>query len=162
MKIENQKLHDSEAVEKILDIAFGIDRYKKAAYLMRKSVAPIDALCFVVRDKDELIATLRFWPILIGDYSALLLGPIAVLPELQGRGHGISLMEYGLNKARLLGHSRVVLVGDEAYYQKLGFSREMAKNITMPSQEDQSRVLALELIKGSFDGVKGEISSAAG
>lgn len=159
MEIEKQRTCDGEAVEELLNITFGKNRFKKAAYVFREGVAPIEALCFVIRESGKLIATLRFWPILIDDYAGLLLGPIAVSPELQGQGYGIKLMEYGLSEATLLGHSRVLLVGDEAYYQRVGFSRKLAQKITMPMQEDQSRLLAIDLVRGSFDGVKGKISS---
>lgn len=156
----NIRLHqdgDQKRVEQLLDLAFGSNRFEKAAYSFRVDVAPISELSFVVHEDDLIIATLQFWPVIVSGKNCLLLGPIAVLPELQGKGCGIALMQHGLDQARKLGHSRVILVGDEPYYRRVGFSRECAKHLTMKGQIDQSRILALELLKGSFNGVFGDI-----
>lgn len=155
--IELQKHDDIIDVDMLLDLAFGEDRYSKAAYGLRDGIEPLSDLSFVIRDQGHIIATLRFWPIKIEGHSALLLGPIAIKPELQGLGYGIALMKHGLKKAKNIGHSRVILVGDEAYYKRVGFSRDLAVNISMTGQDDEHRLLAKELVKGSFDKVKGLI-----
>lgn len=157
MNILVQQQADDKGVELLLDLAFGLNRFEKAAYLYRQDISALKELSFVIYEDDLMIATLRFWPVNVGDKDCLLLGPIAVLPELQGKGYGIALMEHGLKRAKELGHSRVILVGDEAYYGRLGFTREHARALHMPGQEDESRLLALELQGGAFDGVSGEI-----
>lgn len=157
MNISLQQNDDQKRVEQLLDLAFGYNRFEKAAYAFRVNCASIAELSFVVKENNLVIATLQFWPIKVSGKDCLLLGPIAVLPELQGKGYGIALMEHGLNRARELGHSRVILVGDEPYYRRVGFSREMAKDLIMKGQEDDSRLLALELLNGSFHGVFGNI-----
>jgi len=157
--IKLQSYEDDGAVEELLNTTFGIDRFQKAAYSLRQNVKAIAPLSFVIRNDDQLIATLRFWSIHIDGAAALLLGPIAVLAKLQGQGHGIRLMQHGLNIAKQLGHSRVVLVGDETYYSKIGFSRRAAQNITMSGQVDQSRLLALALDEDAFIGISGLITS---
>ncbi|MDG1438669.1 MAG: N-acetyltransferase, partial [Emcibacteraceae bacterium] len=156
IKLQNDD--DNQAVEELLDLTFGTDRLKKAAYSLRQGVEAIASLSFVIHSNDQLIATLRFWPISIDGAAALLLGPIAVLPELQGQGHGIRLMKHGLNIAKEQGHARVMLVGDEAYYRKVGFSRSSAANITMPGQVDKSRLLAFALDEDAFIGISGLIT----
>ncbi len=158
MDIVLQQDEDNLAVEELLDLAFGKDRYKKAAYAFRRGVDPVAALSFVIKGKDELIATLRFWPVFVGSHDALMLGPIAVKPELQGHGHGIRLMKHGLQKAREMGYTRVILVGDEQYYGRLGFNRDCVRDITMKGQDDVSRLLGLELLSGSFYRVIGDVT----
>lgn len=147
--------------EALLDAAFGPDRLNRAAYRLRDGVSALDELSFVVRCDGELKASLRFWPVLIRDevqaWEALLLGPIAVRADCRGEGIGLKLMTYGLDKARQLGHKRVVLIGDEAYYQKVGFSRALAAGLTMPGQADNSRLLARALTRDAMDGVAGVI-----
>ncbi len=157
MNITLQQPEDQKGVKLLLDLAFGGNRFEKAAYRYRENVPAISELSFVIYEDNLIIATLQFWPIRIGEHDGLLLGPIAVLPELQGKGYGIALMKHGLECAKKLGHTRVVLVGDEPYYSRLGFSREQAQNISMPEQEDESRLLALELLSGSFYGVFGDV-----
>lgn len=158
MKTRLQNSSDDQYVETLLDVTFGSNRYDKAAYGLREGVDADPNLSFVVEDNEVIIATLRFWAIKIGSFDALLLGPIAVLPVLQGKGIGIQLMKYGLMEATKQGSTRVVLVGDEVYYQKVGFNRVLAENLTMPGQKDESRLLAQELVVGAFENVSGTIT----
>jgi putative acetyltransferase len=50
-----------------------------------------------------------------------LLGPVAVLPERQGRGIGRALVEAGLDELRARHAAGCVLVGDPAFYCRFGF-----------------------------------------
>ena len=161
MDIVLQNKSDDDDIEALLDKAFGEARFNKAAYRLRAGVSALSDLSFIIRKKDVLIASLRFWPVEVAGNDALLLGPIAVLPALQGQGYGIRLMRHGLEAAKSFSHKRVVLVGDEPYYSRVGFNRKCAENITMHGQKDESRILALELDAGAFDGVSGVISKTA-
>lgn len=162
-KIELQGPEDLDAVESINDRAFGPGRHQKTAYRLREGVDPVAALGLIARDKDQVLGTIRFWPIQIGPETgagtdALLLGPIAVVPELKGRGIGISLMKAGIERARALGHQLVVLVGDYDYYNRVGFARIPQGLIQLPGPVDYDRLLFLELVPGAFTGVRGMIS----
>jgi putative acetyltransferase len=55
------------------------------------------------------------------DLGWYLLGPVAVLPGLQRRGIGSALVRAGLDRLRELGARGCVLVGDPAFYTRLGF-----------------------------------------
>jgi len=49
------------------------------------------------------------------------LGPVAVEPELQGRGIGRTLIEHGLEQLQKLGAVGCVVLGEPAFYQRFGF-----------------------------------------
>lgn len=164
-RIELQRPDDLAAVESINDRAFGPGRHQKTAYRLREGVDPIDALGLVARQDGAVLGTIRFWPVLIRAEDgtatpALLLGPIAVDPDYAARGIGISLMREGIARARALGHRLVVLVGDFDYYNRVGFDRVPAGRLAMPGPVDYDRLLYLELVPGSFEGVTGLISPA--
>jgi putative acetyltransferase len=53
-----------------------------------------------------------------GDVPALALGPVAVLPEVQGRGYGSAVIRDALARR---GDELVVVLGDPAYYRRFGF-----------------------------------------
>jgi len=53
-----------------------------------------------------------------------LLGPLAVAPDLQRRGIGTALVRDGLARLRVDGVAPVCVLGDPAYYGRLGFSAE--------------------------------------
>lgn len=168
MKIMVERPQDAAPVEKLNDVAFGSDRYGKTVYRLRDGVAPEARLCFVALgekgEKGELLASLRFWPIAIGETKspAVLLGPLAVQPELRGMGYGKALMRHGIEQARLQGHKMIVLVGDPEYYNPFGFTREQALALKLPGPVEERRFLALGLTPDALDGVAGMIGKPPG
>lgn len=159
MRIVRERRSDGPAIEVLIGAAFGPDRMQKTVYKLREGVKPIRELCFVARDdSNRLVASLRFWPILINQrWPAVLLGPLAVTPELRGMGFGKALMWHGLARCRELGISRIILVGDPEYYNPFGFRRELALHLQLPGWVEERRFLALETIAGAMVGVHGMI-----
>jgi len=139
--------------------AFGPDRFHKTVYRLREDVSAIKDLCFVALDqKGRLVASIRNWPILINErWPAILLGPLAISPELRGLGYGKALMWHSMAQSRMQGHSRIILVGDPEYYNQFGFRRDLALNIQLPGWVEERRFLALELVAGAMIGVHGMI-----
>ena len=66
-------------------------------------------------------------------------------------------MWHSMAQSRMLGHSRIILVGDPEYYNQFGFRRDLALNIQLPGWVEERRFLALELVAGSMIGVHGMI-----
>ena len=139
--------------------AFGPDRFHKTVYRLREDVPPIKELCFVCLDqKNRLVASIRNWPILINEkWPAVMLGPLAISPELRGLGYGKALMWHSMAQSRMQGHSRIILVGDPEYYNQFGFRRDLALLLQLPGWVEERRFLALELVAGSMIGVHGMI-----
>ena len=148
-------------IEALLDRAFGPDRHGKTVYRLRQGVEPVRELCFTLRNADGLIASIRYWPVLIGTaMPALLLGPIGVEPAVQGKGYGVALMTYSLAQARAQGHRIVLLVGDHDYYARFGFTRAATDGLSLPGPVDRNRFLGLELEPGALAGVTGLVGQA--
>jgi predicted N-acetyltransferase YhbS len=151
---------DGFEVEMLLDLAFAPGRDALSSYQLRESQAPIAELSTIVRDEyNSLVGAIRYWPVRIGDAGdpALLLGPIAIHPTRQGEGLGALLMMETLEQASKLGWSRVVLIGDEPYYRRFGFTRETAIALDFPKPVNLNRLLAKELDEGSMKGVSGMV-----
>lgn len=158
MKIVSETESHSVAVEKLVAEAFGPDRFAKTVYRLRDDVEAEASLSLVALDRDEVVGTLRFWPIEIeGGVPALLLGPLVTAPERQGEGIGSRLMKAGLVRAAKQGHRIVVLVGDEPYYRRFGFSCALTRRLGLPGWVDPERFLARELVSGALAGVSGMI-----
>lgn len=151
---------DGYEVEYLYDLAFAPGREALSSYRLRDGVAPVDGLCLVARDDyDVLAGAIRYWPVVIGAArdKALLLGPVAVHPTYQGEGLGGLLVRESLERARALGWTRVILVGDAPYYGKFGFER--ADTLAFPPPTNPERLLCRALSDGAFDGVSGLIGS---
>lgn len=154
---------DRDEVEWLYDLAFAPGRQALSSYQLREGVAPVAELCMVARDDLNVLAgAIRYWPVLIGkaEAKALLLGPVATHPTRQGEGLGALLIGETLDTARDLGWTRVILIGDEPYYRRFGFTRDAARAISFPPPTNPDRLLGYALAPGAFDGVSGEVRRA--
>jgi len=146
IEITPENASDAAAIETLLDQEFGPGRLAKSSYCYRKRVSRLWPLCLVAREAGEIVGTIRYWPITIGQggQPALLLGPVAVRADHQSIGVGGLLMRASLARAAAAGHRLVVLVGDEPYYGRFGFRPASEWGISMEG-ENTARVLALAL-----------------
>jgi predicted N-acetyltransferase YhbS len=159
-RLEEETEADWWEVEALYDLCFAPGRTALSSYRLRDGVAPVAALCLVLRDGDgTLAAVIRYWPVRVGGRDVLLLGPVAVHPTRQGEGLGGLLIHESLAEARRLGWERVMLVGDAPYYGRFGFRR--LDGVVMPTPTNPDRVLGLELRPGAWAGVRGAVEKAA-
>lgn len=150
---------DAAAIEQLLDTVFGQTRCQKTSYRFRDRVAPVAPLCFVAKDGDKVIGTLRYWPVEIGPNAtpALLLGPLAVDETYRGLGLGADLMDVTLAACAAHGHQVIVLVSDLAdFYGKFGFEAAGPKGITMPG-EKTDRLYVRGLTPQALAGLEGPV-----
>jgi predicted N-acetyltransferase YhbS len=161
-EIRPEREGDEAAIEALVTRGFGPGRFAKTAYRLREGVEPDSRLSFVAADAGSgvLLGSVRFWPIAVGGTASLLLGPLAVRPDLRGQGIGIGLMQSGIAEARALGYETIVLVGDEPYYARVGFAKIPAGRIRFPGPVDPGRILGLSLKEGALDALQGEVKRA--
>jgi putative acetyltransferase len=116
---------DLEAALAVHRAAFGRDEEAEmAAAIVESGQFPHElSLAAVVEDRiaGHVISS---WVGLEGsDRRLLQLGPIGVLPELQGQGIGSALVRASLDATRALGEPLLLLEGNPAYYGRFGFVR---------------------------------------
>lgn len=82
-------------------------------------------LSLVAWEDGRAAGHIAFSPVSVSDGSAdwYGLGPVAVLPELQGRGIGAALIREGLERLKTLGAAGCVVMGEPAYYARFGFAQ---------------------------------------
>lgn len=153
---------DHDAVEHLLDRAFGLGRQTKTSYRLREGEKLTVDLCRAAWFGGEIVGSIWYSPIRIGDAGteALLLGPLAVSPDFQNCGIGMRLMQSTLEDARIFGHRLVILVGDEPYYARVGFARVPDGRLQLPGPFNPDRLLYRELVPGAFEGVSGLVLGA--
>lgn len=160
-KISHERLQDAALIEPLLDRTFGFERHHKTVYRLREGVAPIEKLSFVALAPDGgLLGSLRFWPIRIDTAPAILLGPLAVEPALQGAGIGRGLLRHGLTRAKRLGARICVVVGAPDYYAPFGFENAGGHGLILPGPVEPERFQVLEIVPGALQGVSGLIGRA--
>lgn len=103
----------------------------------------------VVYSRARVVGPERTWDVLT-------FGPLSVLPEHQSTGVGSALMRHTLAEAARLGHRIVVVYGHPDYYPRFGFRRGADVGITAPGGATFDALMAIELVEGGLDGVRGE------
>ncbi len=141
-------LADPDAVESLLDAAFGNDRHKRTAYRLREGMDAIPSLSLAAFDGDHLIGTLQSWPIELAQEDGvaeplILVGPVAVRPDRQRDGVGKMLMEETLRRAEAAGENALLLIGDPEYYDRFfGFIAAPTAGWSVPGPVERHRLLA--------------------
>lgn len=136
-----------EAVDLLLDHAFGTDRRGRTAYRLREGMDAVPDLSLAAVDQGELIGSIQCWPIeLRHDQSAarlVLVGPVAVRPDRQRDGIGQMLMKAMLALADARDCEPMILIGDPEYYDRFfGFSAQPTGEWAVPGPVERHRLLA--------------------
>lgn len=151
IQIRDEIAADVAAREHMLDACFGPSRFLKTSQRLREGRLPARGLALTAVRDGALVGTVRLWDVETGcGRPALLLGPLAVDPALQGSGLGGMLMRTALAEATDRGHGAVLLVGDAPYYARFGFERAKADALYMPGPFERERFLGLELKAGAL------------
>ena len=140
---------EPQAVEQLLDRAFGTDRHERTAYRIRDTVSAIPGLSFAALDDAALVGTIQCWPVLFDaddgrDAPLVMVGPVAVEPARQRDGIGRELTRYALDTATKLGAAdALMLIGDPEYYGRFfGFTADRTAAWRVPGPVERHRLLA--------------------
>lgn len=153
--VDVERAEDAPAREALLDAAFGPGRFAKSSEALRAGRLPAQGLALVARDGEEIVGTVRLWHVEAGGVPALMLGPLAVAETHRSLGLGGMLMREAIARAAARGHKAILLVGDEPYYRRFGFSSAPTQALDWPGAVDRARFLALEIEPGALAGAKG-------
>lgn len=159
--IRCEALADAGAREALLDRVFGPARFQKTCERLREGRLPADGLALVAELDGALAGTVRLWHVTAGEaHPALLLGPLAIAPQWQGRGIGHALMAAALDEAAARSHGAVLLVGDEPYYRRFGFKAALTTGLELPGPVERARFLGRELAPGTLADAHGLVRPA--
>ena len=139
---------EPQAVEDLLDAAFGADRFGRTAYRIRQGMDAVPALSFAAVEDGALVGTIQCWPVAHhapdgGVAPLVLVGPVAVRPDVQRGGHGRLLMAHMLKAAETEADGALMMIGDPEYYGRFfGFTADATAGWTLPGPYEQRRLLA--------------------
>ena len=155
--IREERPDDAEAVGAILVTAFGREAEARLVERLRASTRIVCAM--VAEEKGRVLGHVVFSRIAVdsddSEIPLLALAPLAVLPAFQRLGIGSALVSAGLGRCRELAHTRVVVLGEPAYYARFGFSPAADFGIRYPSDVPREALMALALVPGALDGCAG-------
>jgi predicted N-acetyltransferase YhbS len=130
----------ADAVENLLDDAFGSDRHQRTAYRLRQDMLVIEHLSFAVVEGGEVVGSIQCWPVSVAGVPLIVVGPVAVSPRRQNQGIGHRLM-YATLDAILAADAPMVMIGDPEYYGRFGFVADRTGGWTLPGPWEPRRLL---------------------
>ena len=139
---------EPQAVEHLLDLAFGTDRFGRTAYRIRQGMDAVPALSFAAVEHGALVGTIQCWPVAHhapdgGVAPLVMVGPVAVRPDVQRGGPGRLLMAHMLEAAETEADSALMLIGDPEYYGRFfGFAADATGEWDLPGPYETRRLLA--------------------
>ena len=146
---------DLPDIEALLDAAFGQDRKARTAYAIRGAAKPLEGFSFVARSSaGQILGSIQLWPITLREaagqvHPLLLLGPVAVAPQLQRSGIGKQLMARALEETDAAAIDAIVLIGDPEYYERFGFFAAPTAQWETPGPVERHRLLVRLQPKGA-------------
>jgi putative acetyltransferase len=156
MIIRTEKIEDHEAVREVNLKAFPTD---VEATLVEKLRSSMDVISLVAVCDDKVVGHILFSPLTIENdeesLPALILAPIAVLPEYQKQGIGTKLVESGIIECRNQNHSIIILVGHPEYYPRFGFKSAEKNGIQHPFEVPEDVFMVYELVPDALRNVNG-------
>ncbi len=139
---------DPDLVEALLDTAFEPERRQRTAYRLREGTEWLPALSFAgLDDNDMLAGTIQCWPLALTDptgrrHPMIIVGPVAVMPSLQGKGYGQALVTAAVTAIDPRAPLPQVLIGDPEYYGRFfGFSNAHTSGWQVPGPFEPHRLL---------------------
>jgi putative acetyltransferase len=150
---------DWGAVLEVHRRAFGREDEARVADELRASDAFVLELSLVATSRDQVAGhVMNSWVGVEGSERRLLqLGPIGVLPELQGRGIGSKLVRASLEGARALGEPVLLLDGDPGYYGRFGFVRADVLGLLPPPEALYDWAFQVAVLEEAADLPRGRI-----
>ena len=139
---------DPTLVETLLDRAFEPERHKRTAYRIREGMDFLPGLSFAALDDEGyLVGTIQAWPVALTApdgraHPMVMVGPVAVVPEEQGKGFGQALMLALIGALDDRAPLPLVMIGDEDYYGRFfGFTASPTQGWQVPGPVDPKRLL---------------------
>lgn len=151
IRVRPEASGDADRIRVINDVAFGSTAEARIVDAVRGTKDWIDGGSLVAEASDgELVGHLLLSRgELVGPDAIarpmLVLGPVAVLPEHQGRGVGAALMRAAIEVARAGHEPLICLVGQAGFYPRFGFERARRIGIEPPGPWPDENWMALRL-----------------
>ena len=149
VELREQTEADASGIAALMEAAFGPTASARSVWRLRQN-APVKGLSLVAEDNGVLVGSLRFWFITLAGRRELLLGPLAVRPDLQGKGVGQALVWQGLGIATQSGCGLCLVSGEPDYYPRFGFVPAGAGQLIWPGPVDEKRLQFKELQSGAI------------
>ena len=150
--IRRERPEEISAVHRVNEQAFGQRAEADLVDALRQSDELLISL--VAIEDEQIVGHILFSPVTVqsdrASWAAMGLGPMAVLPEHQGKGIGSQLVETGLEECRKARHKVVVVLGHPEFYPRFGFEPSKPLGIRWEKDVPEQVFMVTELREGAL------------
>lgn len=129
-------------------------------HILRASQDYIPELSRVAEVDGKIVGTIMYSKSYVLDGNkkteVLTFGPLCIDPDYQKIGIGGELLETTMRLAREQRYKAIIIFGEPEYYPRHGFKTCDNFNITTKDGKNFDAFMAIELVQGGLDGVKGK------
>jgi putative acetyltransferase len=165
--IRQETRADVPAVRGLVATAFGDENVARLVDLIRQSPYFLPELSLVAEADGKVVGHVLFSRAPLRrndgdgevelDAEILLLSPLAVHPDFQGRGIGGALVRRGLDMANDRGEPMVILEGSPKLYGRFGFERAADHGIERPSDRIPDAAFQVRLLDAYEETLTGRV-----
>jgi putative acetyltransferase len=169
VKIRPETAGDIPAIHQLNVEAFGRSGEADLVDALRQREAY--TLSLVAEKEGQVVGHILFTPVMIGPavldvaehatrqeaFTAVALGPLAVLPDYQNQGIGSALVEAGLAACHERGDEIVAVLGHPNYYPRFGFVPSVRYGIKSEYDVSDEVFMIMELREGALAGRTGMV-----
>ena len=159
MQVRDEEPDDAAAVRMVNEAAFGRPDEANLVVALQQAEAVICSL--VVETEGQVAGHVMFSPAALDSHIdrriIAALGPVAVLPERQGRGAGTALIRAGLERCRAAGYDLAIVLGHPGYYPRFGFRPSAPLGIRWERDVPDEVFMVAELKPGALEGARGVV-----
>ena len=150
--IRRERPEETSAVRRVNEQAFGQRAEADLVDALRQRDELLISL--VAIEDEQVVGHILFSPVTVqsdgASWDAMGLGPMAVLPEHQGKGIGSRLVEAGLEECRKARHKVVVVLGHPEFYPRFGFAPSKPLGIRWEKDVPEEVFMVTELREGAL------------
>jgi putative acetyltransferase len=157
--VRSETIEDAAEVRAVNERAFGRPDEARLVDALRSAGIPLVSLVAVAGE--QVVGHILFTPVEVrspgGSWGAAALGPMAVLPEYQGRGTGSALVRAGLAECARLGHQVVFVLGHPEFYPRFGFAPARPLGLECEWDVPEGVFMVAELKESAVGGRSGRV-----
>jgi putative acetyltransferase len=157
--VRNEKEDDYPDVRLVNEMAFCRPNEAELVAVLRQAASPL--ISIVAAADNKVVGHILFSPVTVesdrGQFAALGLAPMAVLPEYQRHGIGSVLIREGLKACRQIGHDIVFVLGHPDYYPRFGFEQAKQRGFRCEYQVRDEAFMVAVLSEGAANGRSGTV-----